>query len=126
MTYAEAMQKAYGEEQETFLLSPGRGITAPDADEFFGLLKAITNEQDYVDTSDTVYKYHDTFGYGWNAFGTLYIAIPEYDTYERHTGKWATFETLKEAVQQCHHEVWEAEDDREDTIRDTDEFLSRQ
>jgi hypothetical protein len=126
MNYTEAIQRAFGEEQDASLLSPGRGITTPDAEQFFKAIKEVMGGEHYILTADTTYKYCDTHGYGWLAFDALYIAIPEYDTYEFHSGKWAVFSTLVEAVQQCQHEVWEAEDDREDTIRDTNEFLRKQ
>lgn len=122
MNYTEAIQKAFGEEQETFLLSPGRGITPPDAEEFFAALRNVM-EEDYILTSDTEYQYCDTKGYGWLAFGNLYIAIPEYDTFESHSGKWAVVETLIEAVQQCQHGIWREEDDRAETIRDINNYL---
>jgi hypothetical protein len=125
MTYREAIQKAFGEEQETRLLSPGRGITPPDAEQFFQALMEVM-EEDYILTSDTEYVYCDTKGYGWLAFGNLYIAIPEYDTFEFHTGKWANVETLIEAVQQCQHGTWREEEERRELIRDTNEFLSQQ
>ena len=125
MTYREAIQKAFGEEQETRLLSPGRGITPPDAEQFFQALMEVM-EEDYILTSDTEYVYCDTKGYGWLAFGNLYIAIPEYDTFEFHTGKWAVVETLIEAVQQCQHGTWREEDERREFIRDTNQFLSQQ
>lgn len=125
MTYREAIQKAFGEEQETRLLSPGRGITPPDAEQFFQALMEVMDE-DYILTSDTEYVYCDTKGYGWLAFGNLYIAIPEYDTFEFHTGKWAVVETLIEAVQQCQHGTWREAEDRAETIKDTNEFLSQQ
>jgi Zn-finger protein len=125
MNYREAIHKAFGEEQETLLLSPSRGIAAPDAEQFFEALQEVMQE-DYILTADTTYKYCDTHGYGWLAFDCLYIAIPEYESYEFHTGKWAVFSTLVEAVQQCQHGTWRENEDRAQTIRDTNQFLSQQ
>ena len=125
-TYIELMEDAYGEEGNTNSLLPYEGFTPPSADEFFSQMDAMFGEPVfYIFTADMDYRYQDTEGYGWLAWGMLYIAIPDYDTYERHEGKWACAETLVEAVEQCQHTCWQEEQHRRELIQDINNHLSR-
>lgn len=120
------MEDAYGEEGDTRSLSPREGFTPPDATDFFNYLEKMFNGRaQHTDTYTSDYRYQDTHGYGWLAWGMLYIAIPEYDTYERHEGEWACMETLVEAVQQCQHASWRREQDTREFIEDMKHYLSK-
>ena len=124
-TYQELMEEAYGEEGNIRSLLPFDGFTPPSADEFFTYLSEMYGKPaHYVFCADMDYRYHDTDGYGWLAWGMLYIAIPEYDTYERYAGQWACAETLVEAVDSCQHKCWEQEQERRDFIWDMNNYLS--
>lgn len=96
-------------------LTPGEGL--PDADTFFGILSA--QAPDYIGFADGEYTYYDVSVFWWMAFGSLYLAIPEYDIYERHDGKWATPETAKEAARELQHEFW---DDEDSEFRNKDKY----
>jgi hypothetical protein len=110
--YKELMEEAYGAEGELDSLSPREGMTPPDAEEFFSQMEAMFGTSiHFLFTSDIQYRYQETEGFGWMAWGLLYIAIPECDMYERHEGKWACPETLLEAVQQCQHTAWRQEEE---------------
>jgi hypothetical protein len=126
MTYQELMEDAYGEEGNTRSLSPHEGFTPPSADDFFAHLEEMYDKPIYYAfTADMEYRYQDTEGYGWLAWGMLYIAIPEYDTYERYAGKWACAETLVEAVESCQHSCWKHEQERREFIQDINNHLSK-
>jgi hypothetical protein len=99
----------------------------PSADDFFEEMQRICGRapHNWNGTSDTEYRYQDVAGYGWLAWGKLYIAIPEYDTYERHSGKWAVAETLCEAVRECVHTSWRQEAETIEFKREINEYLSK-
>lgn len=124
-TYQELMEEAYGEEGNIRSLSPRLGITPPSADEFFDYLEEMYGKPaQYIFCADIHYRFRESEGYGWLAWGMLYIAIPEYDTYERHEGKWACAETLVEAVESCQHSSWQQEQEQKDFIQDMNNYLS--
>ncbi len=122
-TYKELMEEAYGEEGNRSSLLPREGIAVPSALLFFDVLEAMYGN--YLFTSDIEYHYQSVDGYGWMAWGMLYIAIPEFETYERHEGKWACTETLIEAVQQTQHDAWRQEQERREFTSDMDNYLSQ-
>lgn len=97
----------------------------PDADEFFRTLKMYMGNapSDWTGLCTTEYTYHQVDGVGFLAWGRLYIAIPEYDTYKRYEGKYARVETLVEVVQSCQHFCWKDEDSREELQRDINEYI---
>lgn len=102
---------------------------APSAQEFFDTLRLYMGNKpdDWTGLCHSAYSYHEVDGYGWLVWGNyLYLAIPEYDTYERHEGKKARHETLIGVVQHCQHNAWQQEEDTRETQRDIDEHYSRQ
>jgi hypothetical protein len=123
-TWKEAMRLLFLTGDDSLMSEPLDVV--PSADEFFDAFVTYTdkNPSYWVEYADMEYSYHETKGYGWSAWGMLYIAITEYDLYERHTGKWACLETLQEAVQQTQHSCWQQEEDRRETQNDIDNYLS--
>lgn len=99
----------------------------PSADQFFEEMERICGRapDNWVGLCDAEYRYQDLEGYGWLAWGKLYIAIPEYDTYECHSGKWAVAETLCEAVRECVHTAWRQESETIEFREEIDNFLSK-
>lgn len=124
-TYHEIMDDAYGEEGNISSLLPCEGFVPPSAAHFFAHLGRMYGKPShYVFCADMEYRYQDTTGYGWLAWGMLYIAIPEYDIYERYEGQWACAETLVEAVDSCQHSNWQQEQDMRNFMSDMDNYLS--
>ena len=87
--------------------TPSEGL--PDADTFFAELSSQL--PDYIGLSECDYTYHDVSVYWWMAFGSIYLAIPEWDLFERHDGKWATAETAMEAAHEMQHSLWHENND---------------
>jgi hypothetical protein len=124
--YKELMEDAYGEEGNTSSLSPRNNFTPPDAKEFFAQMEAMFGTPiHFLFTSDIQYRYQDAEGFGWLAWGVLYIAVPECDIYERHEDKWACPETLIEAVQECQHAAWNQAEEARKLKEDINQFLSK-
>lgn len=99
---------------------------APSAQEFFDTIRLYMGNtpSDWTGLCHSAYAYHEVEGFGWLVWGNyLYLAIPDFDTYERHEGKRATHETLVNVVQQCQHDAWQEEDDTRETQRDIDNYL---
>lgn len=99
---------------------------APSADEFFDTIRLYMGNapSEWTGLCHSAYSYHEVEGFGWLVWGNyLYLAIPDFDTYERHEGKRATHETLVNVVQQCQHDAWQEEDDTRETQRDIDNYL---
>lgn len=99
----------------------------PTEDEFFDTLIEYMGKapSDWVGLADLKHTYHDTTGWGFFAFGKLYIAIPEFDTYECHSDSWACEETLIEAVEMCQHRTWRSEEETRQFRNDINNHLSR-
>ena len=98
----------------------------PTADEFFDTIKMYMGNapSDWTGLCTSQYTYHEVDGYAWLVWGKyLYIAIPEFDTYERHEDRWARHETLIEAVQMVEHANREDEEDYRQTREDIDNHL---
>jgi hypothetical protein len=126
--WKEAMRLFLLAGDDSLMETPLNG-EAPSAQEFFDTIRLYMGNapSEWTGLCHSAYSYHEVEGFGWLVWDTyLYLTIPDYDTYERHEGKWARHETLIEAVQECQHKIWEDTDDREETQRDTDDFLSRQ
>lgn len=99
--------------------------TVPDADEFFATLKMYmgNSPSDWTGLCTSEYTYHEIEGVGFLAWGRLYIAIPEYDVFRVYEERMARMETLIQVVQSCQNSYWAAEDDREELIRDINEYI---
>lgn len=99
---------------------------APTAQEFFDTIRLYMGNapSEWTGLCHSAYSYHEVDGFGWLVWGNyLYLAIPDFDTYERHEGKKARHETLVNVVQQCQHDAWQEEDDTRETQRDIDNYL---
>lgn len=126
--WKEAMRLWLLAGDEDIMEKPLNGA-APTADEFFDTLKLYMGKAtaDWTSLSTNEHYYHDVDGYGWMVWEKyLYLAIPHYDTYERHEGKWAKHETLVEAVEEIQHNAWTADEDWEELKKDIDNYLSKQ
>jgi hypothetical protein len=99
----------------------------PTEEEFFYTLREYMGNapSNWTGLADLKHSYHETDGYGFFAFGKLYIAIPEYDTYECHSGSWACEETLIEAVEMCQHRNWRQEEETRQFKNDINNYLSK-
>lgn len=125
-TFKELMMEAYGREGECSSLSPRKGLVPPDADDFFAVLREMFGTMlDALFTADVQYDYQELRGYGWYAFGRLYIAVPEHSLYECHEGEWTSAETLVEAVQHSQHEAWRREEETRQFKNEINNILSK-
>ena len=99
---------------------------APSAQDFFDTLRLYMGNtpSDWTGLCHSAYAYHEVESYGWLVWGKyLYIAIPEYDIYEKREGSMARHETLIGVVQHCQRACWKDEDDTRETQRDIDNYL---
>jgi hypothetical protein len=122
--WKEAMRLLFLTGDDSLMSKPLDAV--PNAEEFYDTVRAYVGNGDasWSQCATMEYTYHDVSGFGFIAWQRLYIAIPEFDLYEMHTGKWACFETLQEAVQQTQHSNWQQEEDRKETQNDIDNYLN--
>lgn len=126
--WKEAMRLWLLEGDDSLMEMPLNGA-APSAQEFFDTIRLYMGNKpdDWTGLCTSAYAYHEVEGFGWLFWGNyLYIAIPEYDIYEKREGSTARHETLIGVVQHCQRACWRDEDDIQETQRDIDEHLSRQ
>lgn len=110
-----------GEDEGMAKLLP---VTPTETEFFMAMRELAGNAPDnWTHSCTSQYSYHETDGYAWLAWGKLYIAIPEFDTYEKHEGRRARIETLIHAVQGVQHSTWQSEDGTQHLHKDIDNYL---